>query len=78
MKNEFENNDYLQVFMLDPESSKEDIKRRYVLVIHTIYVAIHIKSYSITSSVRLEAAQYACASQSKQVLGGLLFTCGKE
>ena len=25
---------------------------------------------------RLEAARRSCASQSKQVLGGLLFTCG--
>lgn len=43
---------FLQVFMLDAESTKEDLKQR------------------------LEAAKRACANQSKQVLGGLLFTCG--
>ena len=43
---------FVQVFMLDAESTKEDLKQR------------------------LEAAKRACANQSKQVLGGLLFTCG--
>ena len=42
---------YVQVFDLDPETSKEDLKNR------------------------LDEARKKCASLSKQVLGGLLFTC---
>ena len=48
---ELKKGDFLQVFMLDPESTKEDLRER------------------------LAAAKRACFQQSKQALGGLLFTC---